>query len=543
MIPFVNLANPLPTTPGTGLTAGQEAALTTATRRQPVASIAALKALTPSAGDAVNVLGYAAAGDGGGGTFYYDAAASKADNGGTVIAPNAGAGRWQRTYSDAVNVQWFGAKGDGVTDDTAAIQAAIDAANEGGGGVVGFPQSTCIVSATLTLFNRVTIDLGGAGVIEMTSNEVSIFDCTGNGATTSRFGIINGRLRYTNAQTTASGSAVLLAKVNESTSAWRLSNLSIIKPFHGIYVPDGANAFMGVINQVTITDPASYATYFGGGASVHTHISISQLWAYCTPGAEPSGSRGHYLANIQALNAESLLADNVQGPPVVFSTCLGNVGTIQLESCERSTSSGGVASMVDISNSEMDIGLVSITANNITLTGATSLGVVTVSSGSRVHVGKLIDNNTGLTIGTGGYYAFYVVDSESVVTNGVAEARGTSPVIATNETSANKPKKICRLDGVNRRLDLEGVIIGTKSSVPSTTDYPEFSIVINSAPALGAPLGWRRIGAAWEPLQQVAAQSASADINTTGFTGNELTNANKINAILSRLRSAGIILP
>jgi len=138
MIPFVNLANPLPTTPGTGLTEGQEAALTTATRRQPVASIAALKALTPSAGDAVNTLGYYAAGDGGGGTFYYDAAAADADNGGTIIAPTAGGGRWLRAYSGAVNVKWFGAKGDAVyntgnnrvsggTSDSAAFAAAFAA--------------------------------------------------------------------------------------------------------------------------------------------------------------------------------------------------------------------------------------------------------------------------------------------------------------------------------------------------------------------------------------------------------------------------------
>ena len=127
MIPFVNLANPLPTTPGTGLTAGQEAALVTATRRQPVASIAALKALTPSAGDAVNVLGYYAAGDRGGGTFYYDSAASAAGNGGTVIAPTAGSGRWIRAHYGELSVKCFGAKGDGVTNDTAAFAAAIAA--------------------------------------------------------------------------------------------------------------------------------------------------------------------------------------------------------------------------------------------------------------------------------------------------------------------------------------------------------------------------------------------------------------------------------
>lgn len=44
------------------------------------------------------------------------------------------------------NVQNFGAKGDGVTDDTAAIQQAIDAAAAAGGGQVYIPPGTFIVS-------------------------------------------------------------------------------------------------------------------------------------------------------------------------------------------------------------------------------------------------------------------------------------------------------------------------------------------------------------------------------------------------------------
>ncbi|NWC09397.1 right-handed parallel beta-helix repeat-containing protein [Pseudomonas agarici] len=45
------------------------------------------------------------------------------------------------------NVQDFGAKGDGITDDTAAIQNAIDAAAAAGGGQVYVPSGTYIVSA------------------------------------------------------------------------------------------------------------------------------------------------------------------------------------------------------------------------------------------------------------------------------------------------------------------------------------------------------------------------------------------------------------
>lgn len=59
-----------------------------------------------------------------------------------------------------LNVKDFGARGDGMTDDTAAITAAINAANSAGGGGVFFPAGT-FVSGTQLLYSNV--HLFGAG--------------------------------------------------------------------------------------------------------------------------------------------------------------------------------------------------------------------------------------------------------------------------------------------------------------------------------------------------------------------------------------------
>jgi hypothetical protein len=99
---------------------------------------------------------------------------------GVYVPPTGGngsTGAWVRKFSGALNVKWFGATGDGATDDSAAFQAALAfvLANGQVGVYLGFdgngvgcqeiyvPQGTYNMVAT-TLDIRGTIRLRGAGV-------------------------------------------------------------------------------------------------------------------------------------------------------------------------------------------------------------------------------------------------------------------------------------------------------------------------------------------------------------------------------------------
>ncbi len=95
-----------------------------------------------------------------------------------TLAASLGAGLLSRTASAAdaeppsspeqlqgarvFNVRSYGAKGDGSTLDTAAVQAAIDACNQDKGGIVLVPAGDFVVG-TLELKSNVTLHLAAAG--------------------------------------------------------------------------------------------------------------------------------------------------------------------------------------------------------------------------------------------------------------------------------------------------------------------------------------------------------------------------------------------
>lgn len=118
-----------------GYTQGEVDALLAEKQRISVTTYAALTAMTAASrytGLVIYVAGRTAAGDGGEGFFRFDAASAASANGGTILAPDAGTGRWIRIRKPIVDPREFGAKGDyPTTNDAAALQLALTAAAGG----------------------------------------------------------------------------------------------------------------------------------------------------------------------------------------------------------------------------------------------------------------------------------------------------------------------------------------------------------------------------------------------------------------------------
>jgi Pectate lyase superfamily protein len=100
------------------------------------------------------VEGYNTPADGGEGMFVYMASdITSPDNGGTIIIDAANHRYYRERESQPTSVKWFGATGNGVTDDTSSCQAALNYEITIGG-TVKFPAGNYLISGTGLLINQ-----------------------------------------------------------------------------------------------------------------------------------------------------------------------------------------------------------------------------------------------------------------------------------------------------------------------------------------------------------------------------------------------------
>jgi hypothetical protein len=160
--------------------------------------------------------------------------------------------------SGAVDVRAFGAVGDGVADDTAAIQAALNAAAQIGATAV-FPSGQYrVVAGVAVNSDNVSIDLGNATIINDGAAFAFAFGVTADAPQRNGLRIRGGRFVQSDPSTTSNRNYIRVAGTRRfRIEGCRMDNVSN----GGIYVEAGCED--GVIDSVSIVGGTGNATVRG----------------------------------------------------------------------------------------------------------------------------------------------------------------------------------------------------------------------------------------------------------------------------------------
>jgi hypothetical protein len=289
----------------------------------------------------------------------------------------------------------YGAVGDGATDDTAAIQAAINAAhaytvvNPNGGGLVYFPSASYKITSALTVYNNLTLLGSGDGNTQIKASSLT--------------GI--------NALTGSALSNVVIEKLSFLGTATSGNSAAI-----NFTAPVGAN-----LNQLIALRDVSISSFRGDGV---------------------------YILNAETCSLSKVSVNNVSGTGwgVNFDANTTQLGPVYMSACQA-TSPGGAFRLAGIGSGTadacwgyscptgflLDTNTTSFTLNGCSTSQCTVNGIK-INAGNASGVGGnciqgYVDYSSTGTAGT----VYVTNNSQAVTINSAVQGSGTAnPFIKTD---------------------------------------------------------------------------------------------------------------
>jgi hypothetical protein len=250
-------------------------------------------------------------------TYAQDSADVSYDEGGTGAVTRSVESKLQ----ESVSVKDFGAVGDGVTDDTAAIQAAINSVQSLSGGHLYIPEGTYKLSSTLNMTPQNCV-IEGSG-----QNSVLNFAACTSGAgiaingPTVRFELC----RFTVTNAFASGISLNYGATISSTNGVSRVNIhDIIINGSGLHGLEMTNTYMAKFYDIESINNAGDGFHLNGN---HTSLSFNRCWAG-GDSAYPNGGnqgRGWFINGVIYSTFEACAADwNQETGWSIYNTCATN---------------------------------------------------------------------------------------------------------------------------------------------------------------------------------------------------------------------------
>lgn len=381
--------------------------------------------------DRIQTLSGSSIGDGGHGLWEWRASSTVAADIGTALAHNeGGAGRFHRLFDGPVNVRWFGAKGDGVTNDSPAFQAAIDYTIVNGQGSVSIPTGNFVwnnpvgidVGANDTTANLEIFGTGPDSVIianyHATTEEEGLLFFKANevaGINLRRITVRDLKINMNLKRGTAIFGRILTAcQLRNLWIGGQANDAASIYP--SIYLKNCAQTT--VTGSVLNHNPNSFSIYGGAGIRLHSTNYASGLSAFRSKNLISNNTFGEQLKHAVEIEAE---VNAAQGGNSVVGNTVFNVHSdaFRLLNVDHNVISsntlddirtGAVGILIDSSSHNTIIG------NAFTDAGQDFIKLDGQSAAAENCIGNIIQGNTFKVDDVAAQYAINISDANCVDT-------------------------------------------------------------------------------------------------------------------------------